>query len=81
MNKLIKQERNLIPHQIHNCMVANCPCTSDSQPGRMICVEPDNDGWICERCYQNMHAPPLQVNIQINVSISIEQPQMIRVTR
>jgi len=37
------------------CITYQCPnCTDDSnpKPGRAICVEPDDDGWICEPCWQ-----------------------------
>lgn len=36
------------------CITYNCPNCSDDQGapnGRTICVEPEEDGWICEACW------------------------------
>ena len=33
------------------CITHNCPNCSDQGVGRAICVEPDDDGWICEPCW------------------------------
>jgi hypothetical protein len=64
--------------QIQKCLVPNCGCRSDENAGRAICVEPDNDGWICERCWINLHQPPQviiqPVVVQLAVSVSIGKP-------
>lgn len=33
------------------CITHDCPNCSDQGEGRTICVEPDDDGWICEPCW------------------------------
>lgn len=33
------------------CIGHNCLNTSSLNDGRAICVEPDDDGWICEGCW------------------------------
>jgi len=35
-----------------NCLIKNCSNCSSEEAGRAICVEPDDDGWICEPCWQ-----------------------------
>ena len=34
------------------CFIKHCCTKSTGKNGRVICVEPDNDGWICEKCWQ-----------------------------
>ena len=34
------------------CITHDCSNCSDEGVGRAICVEPDDDGWICEPCWQ-----------------------------
>ena len=60
------------------CIIPDCHCRSDLDQGRNICVEPDDDGWICERCWINLHRP-LQVivqpvAVQLHVTVSIGEP-------
>ena len=33
------------------CITHDCPNCSNEGEGRTICVEPDDDGWICEPCW------------------------------
>ena len=33
------------------CVTRNCENQSDAGQGRIICVEPADDGWICEPCW------------------------------
>lgn len=42
---------DLIRVRVQTCLVPNCGCRSDEHQGRIICVEPDDDGWICEPCW------------------------------
>jgi hypothetical protein len=36
------------------CVGHNCRNSSDEVSGRIICVEPDDDGWICEPCWKKL---------------------------
>ena len=46
------------------CIAHNCNHCSSQHEGRSICVEPDDDGWICEGCWILLTKPsqsnPLQ---------------------
>lgn len=35
-----------------NCLIKNCTAEQGMTAGRTICVEPDDDGWICETCWR-----------------------------
>ncbi len=38
-------------------------------------MEPDSDGWICERCWINLTNPIMPVvQLAISVSVSVGQP-------
>ena len=36
------------------CIAGNCVNKDHQTKGRIICVEPDDDGWICESCWQHL---------------------------
>ena len=53
------------PKNINKCIVAHCKHNHSNSEGRVICVEPDNDGWICELCWNfliNGHSKEKQVS-------------------
>ena len=63
--------------RLMKCITHDCPNCSDQGVGRTICVEPDDDGWICEPCWNFLTTGRGRVNQICTNSKKVSEPTVV----